>query len=158
VVDNDDGNRDLVAFALRRAGFEVLEAPNGQAALDVIQTTAVGLIVLHMRMPGMSGTEVVQALRSRSETATLPILLMTGSGDEDSLIRGLAAGADDFLPKPVRLDELIARVNAHLRRQGAWSRVVEDGLLESIARIGSYSLDIATGRGVSSKGLARLKC
>ncbi|HEY8800987.1 MAG TPA: EAL domain-containing protein [Candidatus Limnocylindrales bacterium] len=153
VVDNDDGNRDLVAFALRRAGFEVLEAPNGQAALDVIQTTAVGLIVLHMRMPGMSGTEVVQALRSRSETATLPILLMTGSGDEDSLIRGLAAGADDFLPKPVRLDELIARVNAHLRRQGAWSRVVEDGLLESIARIGSYSLDIAAGRWVSSKGL-----
>jgi PAS domain S-box-containing protein len=153
VVDNDDGNRDLVAFALRRAGFEVLEAPNGQAALDVVQTTAVGLIVLHMRMPGMSGTEVVQALRSRSETATLPILLMTGSGDEDSVIRGLAAGADDFLPKPVRLDELIARVNAHLRRQGAWSRVVEDGLLESVARIGSYSTDIPTGRWVSSKGL-----
>lgn len=153
VVDNDDGNRDLVAFALRRAGFEVLEAPNGQAALDVVQTTAVGLIILHMRMPGMSGTEVVQALRSRSETATLPILLMTGSGDEDSVIRGLAAGADDFLPKPVRLDELIARVNAHLRRQGAWSRVVEDGLLESVARIGSYSTDIPTGRWVSSKGL-----
>jgi EAL domain-containing protein (putative c-di-GMP-specific phosphodiesterase class I) len=73
----------------------------------------------------MSGIEVVQALRSRSETATLPVLLMTGSGDEDSVIHGLAAGADDFLPKPVRLDELVGRVNAHLRRQVAWSGVVE---------------------------------
>lgn len=153
VVDDDDGTRGLVAFALRRAGFEVLEAPSGQAALDVVHTTAVGLVVLDIGMPGMSGTEVVQALRSRSETATLPILLMTGSGEEDSVIQGLAAGADDFLPKPVRLDELVARVNAHLRRQGAWSRVVEDGLLESVARIGSYSLDIPTGRWVSSKGL-----
>ena len=81
-----------------------------------------------MGLPGMSGTEVVRALRSRIATATLPVLLMTGSGDEDSVIEGLDAGADDFLPKPVRLDELVARVNAHLRKQAAWSDVVEDEL------------------------------
>lgn len=125
VVDHDDGTRGLVALALRRAGLDILEAPSSQAALDVVRTTAVSLVVLDMGMPGMSGIEVVQALRSRSETATLPLLLMTGSGDEDSVIHGLAAGADDFLPKPVRLDELVARVNAHLRRQVAWSGVVE---------------------------------
>ncbi len=128
VVDDDDATRGLVAFALRRAGFEVLEAKNGQAALDVVRTETVGLVVLDIGMPGMSGTDVVQALRSRSETATLPILLITGSGDEDSVIRGLDAGADDFLPKPVRLDELVARVNAHLRKHAAWSYVVEDEL------------------------------
>ena len=125
VVDHDDSTRGLVAFALRRAGLDILEAPSSQAALDVVRTTALSLVVLDMKMPGMSGIEVVQALRSRSETATLPVLLMTGSGDEGSVIHGLAAGADDFLPKPVRLDELVARVNAHLRRQVAWSGVVE---------------------------------
>jgi EAL domain-containing protein (putative c-di-GMP-specific phosphodiesterase class I)/CheY-like chemotaxis protein len=125
VVDDDEATRDLVAFALRRAGFEVLVAPNGQAALDIVRTETVALVVLDIGMPGMSGTEVVQALRSQSETATLPVLLMTGSGDEYSVIGGLAAGADDFLSKPVRLDELVARINAHLRRDVAWSRVFE---------------------------------
>ena len=128
VVDDDDAIRDLVAFALRRAGFEVLEAHSGPAALGLVQTENVGLIILDMGMPEMSGTEVVQSLRSRAETATMPILLMTGSGDGDSVIRGLVAGADDFLPKPVRLDELVARVNAQLRKQAAWSNVVEDEL------------------------------
>jgi EAL domain-containing protein (putative c-di-GMP-specific phosphodiesterase class I)/CheY-like chemotaxis protein len=125
VVDDDDSLRELISFALRRAGFDVLEASSGQAALDIVESTAVALVVLDMGMPGMSGTYVVQALRARAETATLPVLLVTGSGDDMSVIEGLAAGADDFLSKPVRLDELVARINAHLRRETAWSRVLE---------------------------------
>ena len=82
VADDDTTVRELVAFALRRAGFEVVEAPNGERALEIARTGTVGLIVLDMAMPGMTGTEVVQALRSRPETATMPVLLMTGSGDE----------------------------------------------------------------------------
>lgn len=128
VADDDTSVRELVAFALRRAGFEVIEAANGEQALEIARTGTVGLIILDMAMPGMTGTEVVQALRSRPETATLPVLLVTGSGDEDSVIQGLAAGADDFVPKPVRLDELVARVTAHLRKQAAWSSVIEDEL------------------------------
>jgi EAL domain-containing protein (putative c-di-GMP-specific phosphodiesterase class I)/CheY-like chemotaxis protein len=126
VVDDEDGVRGLVSFALRRAGFDVSEASNGQAALDIVRTTPVAMVVLDMGMPEMSGTYVVQALRARPETATLPVLLMTGSGDEMSVIEGLAAGADDFLFKPIRLDELVARINAHLRRDDAWSRVLEE--------------------------------
>ena len=128
VVDDDAGARGLVAFALSRAGFRVLEAMSGEAAFEVVRAEPVGLIVLDMSMPGMSGTDVVRRLRATAETATLPILLMTGSGDSDSVIRGLEAGADDFVPKPVRLDELVARVNANLRTQAAWSHVVEDEL------------------------------
>lgn len=128
VVDDDGATRRLVAFALRRAGFEVVEADSGHAALDAVRTETIGLVVLDMVMPDVSGTDVVRALRARPETATLPILLMTGSGDDESVIEGLDAGADDFVPKPVRLDELAARVNAHLRRQLAWSHVVEDEL------------------------------
>lgn len=125
VVDDDEGGRGLIVLALQRAGFEVVQAGSGQAALEMVLTTRVSLVVLDMGMPGMSGTEVVMALRTRPETATLPVLLMTGSGDEFSVINGLAAGADDFLPKPVRLDELVARVGAHLRRQVAWTSLVE---------------------------------
>jgi len=128
VVDDDEGARGLVSLALRRVGLKVIEATSGQAALDILQSEMVGLVILDMAMPEMTGTDVVRALRSRAVTATLPILLMTGSGDEDSVVEGLNAGADDFLTKPVRLDELVARVKANLRTQAAWSHVVEDEL------------------------------
>ncbi|HTC85748.1 MAG TPA: EAL domain-containing protein [Candidatus Acidoferrum sp.] len=128
VVDDDNDTRGLVMFALQRAGFIVIGAESGEAGLDIIRKEPIGLVVLDMGMPGMSGTDVVRVLRSRASTATLPILLMTGSGDQYSVISGLDAGADDFLPKPVRLDELVARVNAHLRKQATWSTVVEDEL------------------------------
>jgi len=128
VVDDDDGVRQLTALALRRAGYLVIEAQNGPAALDTISAGNIGLVVLDIGMPGMSGTEVVGSLRRQPETATLPILLVTGSGDQHSVIEGLAAGADDFLTKPVRLDELVARVQAHLRSKAAWSKRIEDEL------------------------------
>ncbi len=143
VVDDDSITRRLVAFALRRAAFEVIEAADGRTALADLEGETVGFVVLDMAMPGMSGTEVVQALRARPDTATLPILLMTGSGDVDSVIEALAAGADDFVPKPVRLDELVARVNAHLRKQAAWSHVVENELRNRssvVAALGRISL------------------
>ena len=128
VVDDDAGIRSLVARVLRDAGFEVLEAATGEAALGVVETEAVSLVVLDMGLPGISGTDVVRALRARPQTATLPVILLTGSGDEYTLVEGLGAGADDYLVKPVRLDELVARVRAHLRSHAAWSSAVEEEL------------------------------
>jgi EAL domain-containing protein (putative c-di-GMP-specific phosphodiesterase class I)/DNA-binding response OmpR family regulator len=128
VVDDQDDLRRLLVLALRRHDFEVVEAGTGEAAMDILQTQPVDVLVLDMGLPGMSGTAVVEALRLRAETATLPVLLMTGSGTDRSVIEGLEAGADDFLAKPVRLDELVARVRAHLRSRAAWSGVVEDEL------------------------------
>jgi EAL domain-containing protein (putative c-di-GMP-specific phosphodiesterase class I)/DNA-binding response OmpR family regulator len=128
VVDDDAATRGLVAIHLRRAGFDVLEAASGEAALDLIESEAIGLVVLDMSMPGMSGTDVVRALRERPQTATLPIMLLTGRGDDYPLVASLGAGADDYLTKPVRLDELLARIRAHLRRGTAWSSVVEEEL------------------------------
>ncbi|HUQ77742.1 MAG TPA: EAL domain-containing protein [Patescibacteria group bacterium] len=128
IVDDEDAIRGLIALALRRAGFEVLEASSGKAALDAVEARSVDLIVLDIGMPGMSGIDVVRALRSRPDSMTLPILLLTGSGDGDDVVPGLDAGADDFLSKPARLDELVARVNAHLRRQAAWAEAIEEAL------------------------------
>src|SRR5512143_395395 len=128
VVDDVGDLRRLITIALRRAGFEVVEAASGEAAMEVLASRSIDVLVLDMGLPAMSGTDVVRALRARPETLTLPILLMTGSGTSQSVIEGLDAGADDFLAKPVRLDELVARVRAHLRSHAAWSRLVADEL------------------------------
>jgi EAL domain-containing protein (putative c-di-GMP-specific phosphodiesterase class I)/DNA-binding response OmpR family regulator len=128
VVDDVDDLRRLITVALRRSGFEVVEANSGEAAMIAIESREIDVVVLDMGLPAMSGTDVVRALRARPETLTLPVLLMTGSGTSQSVIEGLDAGADDFLAKPVRLDELVARVRAHLRSSAAWSRLVADEL------------------------------
>jgi EAL domain-containing protein (putative c-di-GMP-specific phosphodiesterase class I)/CheY-like chemotaxis protein len=129
VVDDEADICDLVAIGLRRAGFDVLVAATGEAALSLVAGGAISLVVLDVGLPGMSGTDVVRALRAQPSTATLPIILMTGSSESDSLVTGLGVGADDFVAKPVRLDELIARVRAHLRQGAAWSNKVETELL-----------------------------
>ena len=128
VVDDDPDLLRLVTLALHRRGFETLEASSGEEALRQLENAMVDSIVLDMAIPGMSGLEVIRALRAGPDTATLPILILTGSGDRDTLVLALEAGADDFLPKPVRLDELVARVRAHIRTSSAWTRHVETEL------------------------------
>ncbi|MGH2406641.1 MAG: EAL domain-containing protein [Candidatus Limnocylindrales bacterium] len=139
VIDDDEAARSLVGVALRRAGMEVLEAGSGDAGLQVVRETPVDLVVCDLRMPSMDGLQVVRALRDRSETATLPFILMTGSGDPDTVIEALEAGANDFVAKPVRLDELVARVHAHVRTTSAWSDVVEQALRGRAAVIGALA-------------------
>jgi EAL domain-containing protein (putative c-di-GMP-specific phosphodiesterase class I)/DNA-binding response OmpR family regulator len=126
VIEDDESLREFYATALKRAGFEVFVASDGEAGLELVKRQAVGLVLCDVTMPKMNGFEVVRALRAAPETATLPVILVTGSGDADSVIRGLSAGADDFLLKPVRLDELVARVQAHIRTRSAWLDVQEE--------------------------------
>ena len=115
IVDDDPATRKLVATHLRREGFETREAPGGEAALQLIADEAISLVILDMRLPGMSGTDVVRAIRDHPATSTLPIMVLTGRSDEYSLGASLGVGADDYLTKPIPLDELVARVRAHLR-------------------------------------------
>ena len=124
IVDDDEKIRQLFGAALGRAGFETVSAADGSEALGAAERQPIGLVLLDVTMPGLSGFEVVAALRREPATATVPILLVTGMNDRNALVRGLEAGADDFLPKPVRLAELVARVRAHLRSQQAWTEVV----------------------------------
>jgi EAL domain-containing protein (putative c-di-GMP-specific phosphodiesterase class I)/DNA-binding response OmpR family regulator len=128
VIDDDPEARRILVLALMRAGLPVLEASSGEQCLRILEEREVSVVTCDMGMPGMSGLDVVRALRSRPQTATLPFLLVTGSGDGNTVIEALEAGADDFLSKPVRLDELVARVRAHIRIGSAWSLVVEEEL------------------------------
>ena len=164
VVDDDESIRALVGIALRRAGFEVVEAADRESALGVVDARTVAVVVLDVSMPGMSGIDVVRTLRRRPDTATLPVILMTGSGDEDSVIAGLSAGADDFLPKPVRLDELVARVRAHLRTEAAWSVVVENelstraGVVAALGRLTVSSVPDEAAAAVVGELAVQLDC
>jgi EAL domain-containing protein (putative c-di-GMP-specific phosphodiesterase class I)/DNA-binding response OmpR family regulator len=139
VIDDDAGVRDLYVAALRRAGFKPVAASDGVEGLEIIGSRDLDLVVCDVAMPRMSGLEVVRALRAEPETATLPIILITGSGDDDSLVDGLAAGADDFLAKPVRLDELVARARAHVRTQSAWLGVVEHELRSRVSVVAALA-------------------
>ncbi len=102
-----------------------VEAESGEQALEILETRSVSVVVLDLGLPAMSGLDVLRALRQKPETSTLPVLLMTGSGNRDTVLDALAAGADDFLSKPIRLDELVARVRAHLRIRTALTHQVE---------------------------------
>jgi EAL domain-containing protein (putative c-di-GMP-specific phosphodiesterase class I)/DNA-binding response OmpR family regulator len=137
VVDDSPALRALLSVALRRAGIETIEAESARAAIGIIESRSISVVVCDVAMPGMSGIELVRELRRRSQTLTLPVILVTGSGDANTVIEGLEAGADDFLPKPVRLDELVARVRAHMRTQEVWSTLVQDELRVRSAVVGA---------------------
>jgi EAL domain-containing protein (putative c-di-GMP-specific phosphodiesterase class I)/DNA-binding response OmpR family regulator len=139
VIDDDPTLRGVYVTALRRAGYEVLAAADGTAGLATLATTPVGLVLCDVAMPGISGFDVVRALRAASDTATLPVILITGGAEGDSLVEGLAAGADDFLAKPVRIAELVARVQAHVRTQSAWTDSVQDELRTRFAVVSTLA-------------------
>lgn len=141
VADDDDRVAGLFALALRRGGYEVLRARDGIEALEIIARQPVGLLVLDSRMPRLAGPGVIDALRKDPATERLPIIMVTAEADVDARVRGLDAGADDYLAKPVDIDELVARVRTHLRSKTVWSnahrRELEERerILDAIANI-----------------------
>lgn len=125
VVDDDPFVRALFVRALRRAGHATLEAADGVEALAVLARNSVALVLLDATMPRLNGAGVIRVLRARPATRTLPIILVTGKADPEDRVEGLATGADDYLCKPVALEELKARVGAQLRSHAAWTEALE---------------------------------
>ncbi len=122
VVDNDRVLADVVAFTLRREGFEVILAYDGAAGLQRWQETQPDLVVLDVNMPKMDGFEVCRRIRAEADT---PILLLTVRGEEDDIVAGLELGADDYVIKPFSPRQLVARARAILRRAGGRPAPVE---------------------------------
>jgi len=114
VVDDDAHIRDVVCFALRRAGYQPLTAANGRAALEVAVREMPALVVLDILMPELDGTAVCTRLRTKSD---LPVIFLTSKDEEMDRILGLELGADDYVVKPFSPRELVARVKAVLRRR-----------------------------------------
>jgi DNA-binding response OmpR family regulator len=114
LVDDDPGVRDVVAFTLRREGYDVDEERDGPAALEAGRTERYALVILDVMLPGLSGTEICRALRAESD---VPILMLTARDAERDRVLGLELGADDYVTKPFSSAELLSRVRAILRRR-----------------------------------------
>jgi len=139
-ADDDRDLRELIGFTLAQAGFLVLKAGDGLAALKMFDDESPDLVVLDINMPGASGFQVCEAIRKRSR---VPVIMLTVRGEEEDLVRALDLGADDYLTKPFSPRTLLARIKALLRRAGmenaaplAQGRVTLD-IEEHTVRIGS---------------------
>jgi DNA-binding response OmpR family regulator len=115
VADDDADLRELIAFGLAQAGYLVIKAADGPAALEHFAAESPDLVVLDINMPGMSGFQVCDAIRRGSR---VPVLMLTVRGEEEDLVRALDLGADDYLTKPFSPRTLLARIRALLRRSG----------------------------------------
>ena len=114
IVDDEPTARTLLRLILVRAGFNVVEAINGFQALDRLEETAVDLVLLDVMMPGMDGIEVCEKIRADEKTAVVPILLLSAKTDALSIRRGLSAGADKYLTKPISPDVLLSHLHEAL--------------------------------------------
>ena len=116
VVDDEEDIVDLIRYNLEREGFQVIPAYDGEQALTLAQKEFPNLIVLDLMLPGINGLDVCRVLRNTSETSRLPIIIVSAKATEPDIVVGLEIGADDYITKPFSHRELVARVNAVLRR------------------------------------------
>ncbi len=116
IVEDESGIRDMLAFALRRADFETRTAADVVEASAQLGESLPDLILLDWMLPGASGLEFARRLKKNEATQRVPIIMLTARGEEDDKIRGLETGADDYITKPFSPRELVARINAVLRR------------------------------------------
>lgn len=113
IVDDDRDLLDVMTYAFRREGYEVIGATDGLQALDRLRTDEPDIILLDLRLPHLNGFEVCRRIRENADT---PIIMVSGRGDEHNVLRGLRLGADDFVVKPFSLKQLAARMETVLRR------------------------------------------
>jgi len=127
VVDDERRYRDLLEMDLSRRGYHVLQAGDGLRALDLVEQGSPDLVVLDLRLPDMDGYEICRRIR---EFSSVPVIMLTARAEEQDKVRGLRTGADDYITKPFSAEELLARVEAVLRRsEGA--HVAEKTTFES---------------------------
>ena len=151
VVEDDPIIRQTVEYALKRAGFTVQGVGDGALALEAAQKFAPDLVLLDLMLPGMDGYEIAEKLRETDkETA---IIMVTALDTERDKVRGLDAGADDYLTKPFSIEELLARVRANLRRVRARETLSDDRIIE----VGDLHIDLKSFRATVAGKPVRLR-
>jgi two-component system phosphate regulon response regulator PhoB len=132
IVEDEKPIREMIAFGLRRAGFDVLEAEDCKAARARIADKRPDLLLVDWMLPDMSGLELTRSLKRDKDTRDVPVIMLTARADEQDKVSGLEGGADDYVTKPFSPRELLARINAVLRRtlpNGTEERIAIDGLV-----------------------------
>jgi len=139
VVEDDDAIAELLTFQLTRAGYAVEQTGDGEEAVLRARETLPDLVILDWMIEGISGLEVCRQLRHMSDTASIPVIMLTARGEEEDRVRGLEVGADDYVTKPFSPREMVARVAAVLRR-------LRPGLAGERLRHGELEMDTAAHR------------
>ncbi|WP_297900273.1 phosphate regulon transcriptional regulator PhoB [Metallibacterium sp.] len=134
IVEDEASIRDMVAFALRKAGMDPIHAADARAAQLAIADKVPDLILLDWMLPGLSGLDLARRLRKEQISREVPIIMLTARGEEMDRVNGLEAGVDDYVVKPFSSRELVARIRAVLRRSQG-----EDG--EGMVEVGKLRLD-----------------
>lgn len=116
LVEDEPAQREVLAYNLEAEGFAVRRAENGEEAMLLVAEQAPDLVILDWMMPLMSGIEVCRQMKSRDDTRSIPIIMLSARSEEVDAVRGLETGADDYVVKPYALRELMARVRNQLRR------------------------------------------
>lgn len=116
LVEDDMALAELVSWHFDKNGFRVLQTPDGEEAILLARENRPDIVLLDWMIENLSGIEVCRRLRRDNDTANIPIIMMSARGEEEDRVRGLDIGADDYVTKPFSPRELIARVNAVLRR------------------------------------------
>lgn len=145
LVEDEKPISTMLEFALKKQGFDIIEAENWFEAEAIIESKSLDLLLIDWMLPEVSGIEIVKNLRSRKQFQSLPIIMLTARTEESYKIRGLEAGADDYITKPFSPHELVARIKALLRRS------VDNQLESNILEMGSLRIDINCHQ-VSLKG------
>jgi len=138
VVDDEEDIRELIVYNLKKDGFTVSSASDGEEALKQIRAGHFDLLVLDLMLPGIQGMELCRTVRNDPKTKDLPIIMLTAKGEEVDRILGLEIGADDYITKPFSPRELVARVKAVLRR------ISEKTSDEKVITIGRLSINKET--------------
>lgn len=157
IVDDDIDTLQLVGTMLERQGFKIVAANNGQQALLKTQEESPDLIICDVMMPGMDGYEVTRQIRAMPEIGFIPIILFTAKSQVDDKVEGMEAGADDFLTKPTKPSELIARVKSILDRPKVAGAESGNGAAKADASTSSAADSTGQGMGkiigvISAKG------
>ncbi|MDW8479164.1 MAG: phosphate regulon transcriptional regulator PhoB [Xanthomonadales bacterium] len=139
IVDDEPAIREMVAFAVRRSGWEPVHAADAQAAELAIAERVPDLILLDWMLPGQSGIDYARRLRRDRLTREIPIIMLTAKGEEADRVNGLEAGVDDYVVKPFSTRELVARIKAVLRRSQGESE-------EGAVTVGELRIDTAAHR------------
>jgi len=138
IVDDEPDIVDLVSYNLKKDGFRVMTASDGEAALHKIRKDRFDLVVLDLMLPGIQGVELCRIIRNDPKTADTPIIMLTAKGEEVDRVIGLESGADDYMTKPFSSRELVARIKAILRRTG------EKATTEKALHIGNLLINLET--------------
>ena len=116
IVEDEAAIREMVDFALRRAGFNTLHAGNGREALDIIANQKPDMVLLDWMLPDLAGIDIARRLKREELTRDVPIIMLTAKAEEHDKLKGFDVGVDDYVTKPFSPRELVARINAVLRR------------------------------------------